>query len=137
MRNSYRTLQNICQRADIPYPSSKLDQIKKKLEEYLSEEDHSLEGSLAESKDRRFVLTTKRNLVYHAHDGSYSMSLLKILASLTLPKQHLFTFLINKNRGRSNIQKFSIKEKLLLKHLVRLAGIKKKNVPCIPLRAFL
>ena len=138
MRDVDRSFQNICRRSKVPYPSSKVKVLKKKLEQYLSEEEHLDNSALsAESKDRRFVLTAKKNLVFHGRDASYSISLLKALASLCLSKQHLYTFLINKTKGKSNIQKFTIKEKTLLKNLVRLAGIRKNNVPCIPLRSFL
>ena len=137
MRDVYRSLHNICKRSKIPYPSSKMIVLRRKLEQYLSEEELLDNKTLAESKDRRFALTTKRNLVFHGRDASYSMSMLKTLASLSLSKDYLYIFLVNKTKGQSNIQKFTVKEKTLLKNLVRLAGIRKQSIPCIPLRSFL
>ena len=91
-----------------------------------------------ESKDRRFKLkstkNTNKNLVFNSDSGQKSMSIGRLLTSLTLSNNKLYKYLEATRIKGQNIQAYENNEKLIIKTFVRLAGITIKSIPSLKVR---
>ena len=92
-----------------------------------------------ESGDRRFKLkssqnTNQKNLIFNSDSGQKSMSLGRLLTSLTLSNNKLYKFLDGTKIKGQSIQAYGNNEKLIIKAFVRLAGITIKSIPSLKVR---
>ena len=124
-------MRTICIKAGIKFPERKISHIERILSRYLT--DISTIGY--ESKDRRFLLTNKRVLIFQSRFRQISMPLNKTMASLSLTQPELYSYLVKKAGNPKYLAPFSLNEKILIKNLVRLSGLQRSTIPCIKIRS--
>ena len=119
-----------CHSAKIKFPEKNFNYISEILSRYLS---NSIEKDGFESSDLRFSLTSKRFIHFQSRIRQISMPLNKMIASLALPQNELFQYLTVTSKHGS-VKPFTTNEKILLKHFIRLSGIKKSKIPCLKIK---
>ena len=124
-----RAISATCSKGEINIPKHKFLMVKKKLTNYFSDKcDIGVE-----SKDRRFVLTPLCRLQFQSRAKQISMPLCKAIATFTLERPDLFSYLSTMKKGMTA---FTSKDKLLLKTLARLSEINTKLIPSNEVRSF-
>ena len=94
---------------------------------------HSVGRHTLESNDRRFSLHPTGVVVYQHDSGEMKISLLKLLASLSLSKSKLFQYLTAVHSPQK-VRQYTSSERRCISALIRLAGIPKRSIPCIGIR---
>ena len=132
IHQSIGTMKKVCTKAGLAFPVERITKIWLSLRKYLNRS--SPEGP--ESGDRRFHLSHEGLLHFHGRFKDITVELNKVLASLTLNQSHLFQYVVERGKQHDGISRYTNDEKVLIKNLVRLANLRKTQIPCQKIRAF-
>ena len=93
----------------------------------------TIKDGYLESVDRRFTLSPHGLVIYQHDTKEIKMSILKLIASLTLTTSKLFRFLTS-TAYPQKLKQYSSSEKLCIRSFVRLTGISRRCIPCLQVR---
>ena len=128
LRNVFSHVETNSAKSNIKIPKTRLTYLEKTLSRYLSEK---LPNGRWESLDRRFSVGLHNMIYFQSRNREIKMPLHKLAACLSLTKSQLFHYLTAANK---RIAPFSIAEKFLIKNIIRLAKIRKTEIPCVKIR---
>ena len=94
----------------------------------------SIKGNCLESKDRRFLMKSNGEILYHHDNRDKKTSLLRLMASLTFSKAKMFHVLRASNE-RKKIIPFSKEEKSVIRSFVANSNFPTEAIPCGKIRA--
>ena len=132
IRRSIGIMKNVCTKAGLTFPIERVTNLWLALRKYLIMS--SPEGP--ESADRRFHLSHEGFLHFHGRFKDITLPLNKVLASLTLSQTNLFKYVVERGKKDNRPARYTNDEKYLIKNLVRLANLRKSQIPCLKIRAF-
>ena len=131
VRKSWARVKSICTKGRIKIPILKSARLTRVLTNFFSEKCR--EGH--ESLNRRFLLTRKHSLVrFQSQAKEIKMPLTKLIATLSLDQNQLFSFLLTSSKSGLHVTPFSKGEKLLIKNFVRFSGLKQRDIACGKIR---